>query len=138
MKKTFSNTTDLEKRFITTLIDKTNSKLIHWDYLDQNNFLLEKLDIKVEPVFKDDCFYLTNEDSFFVITHFYEYYAFNEYSEEYMLYIIPNTFRNIKKISSEDEEYCELLIRLDNVIKNTFPNPEDIMEEFISTNDFPF
>lgn len=125
---------NLEKKFIDALIDDTNSGLLNWSYLDENPTLAEKINFRIPEDFKDDCFYFENENSFFIITHYYEYddYDPRESTDEYMLYIIPDTFRNIKRILSTgiDENY-EILMRLDNVIKNTFPNPEDIMTTFI-------
>lgn len=125
----------LELDFIETLIDNTKFGLMEWGYLDEYPQLTEKIQFDIPNDFRDDCFYFDNQNSYFILTHYYHYhdpYDPEDNSDEYMLYIVPDTFRNIKHISSlDDNETCTLLIRLDNVIKNTFPNPEDIMAAFL-------
>lgn len=127
----------LDEKFLDSLIEKTKTHEINWIYLDQNANLCANLNININHIITDDSFYLPLSNSFIVLAHFEEFF---DSEDEYILYIVPNTFRQVKKLYSDDQKIGEKIIRLDNLIKLTFPNPEDIMDNFIKfgDDDLPF
>ena len=126
----------LEEKFIDNLIERTKENSVEWEYLDTNSYLASNLNIDFSRIIEDDSFYLELSNSYIVMAHFRK--AGNSY-EEYAVYIIPDSLRQIKNISSNREIFADKIIRLDNLIKSTCPNPEDIMDSFIKFgDDIPF
>lgn len=126
-------------KFIKSLITSTKNKTISWNYLNENKALLNDLshlqNLPSISTFQEDrCFFASYDDAYFVLISI----AFENFGSLYEwmeLLVIPSTFRNVQSISTEnDNSYSADLVRLLNLIRRNFPNPEDIMEKFISEN----
>jgi len=140
---------DINQRFIDALVAGTKRKSISWDYLDNDVVLQTNLwsnSATLPSFYPDDSFFTSFNNAYFILLSMKDEMPSGEidhvtgYPETYYvdgikLYIVPPTFRDVKIISTfNDNDYSEGLIRLRNLIKKDFPNSEDIMEKFISEN----
>jgi len=115
--------------FLKSLIKKTSSGKLQWEYLDEeiNDDLVIELDLKGPegPDFDtDNAFAIRMPDQNVSIVVYR-----GDFPNAIVMHVVPNTKKNILTI--HEAIYIALLTELLNTIKRQFPSPYDFMEQFI-------
>lgn len=128
--------------FIARLIEKSKNGKITWQYLDSDPRLCQDLKLAEKPLISipgtpsydfsfntESSYYYQDGNIYIVLVSTLSNKEDDSDDDGVYLEVVPNTYK--QKMHLSGKNYCTELVRLKNVVKSLFPNPDDYIDGFM-------